>query len=134
MDAQNRYHFGRNEFCVAPLLNPPKLCWFPDNGPEPANYVNRLVEISNINSWIKEFNVRNGITGLPSFQTFGTRKSKKVLSDGSSWDFKTHRWNEWRWSEPHSDKLHLNDTMRGKMGRSVVKKFEGEIKRKGHLV
>ena len=36
VDSQNKYHLNgsKNEFCVAPILNPPKLCWFPDNGPE----------------------------------------------------------------------------------------------------
>ena len=31
---QNRYHahLGCNELYVAPLLIPPKLAWFPDNG------------------------------------------------------------------------------------------------------
>ena len=64
----------------------------------------------------------------------GVRSSYKVLQDGSKWDFKTHRWNEWRQSEPVDDKLHLADKMRIKMGKSVVKYFEGERERNGPLL
>ena len=39
---QNRYHMKRNEFYVAPLIIPPKLGWFLDNGPMPDGYINRL--------------------------------------------------------------------------------------------
>ena len=40
---QNRYHVHKlNEMIVAPLILPPKLCWFPDNGPPPPGYTNRL--------------------------------------------------------------------------------------------
>ena len=54
IDAQNKYHSNglKNEFCVAPLMNPPRLCWFPDNGQEPPHYENRLVEIAEMNEWI----------------------------------------------------------------------------------
>ena len=41
---------------------------------------------------------------------------------------------EWRQTEPDWDKLHLNDAMRAKMGRTVVKFFEGELERKGPLL
>ena len=43
---QNRYHahLGCNELYVAPLLIPPKLAWFPDNGPMPHGFENRLKE------------------------------------------------------------------------------------------
>ena len=129
--AQNRYHVPKtNVFIVAPLLNPPKLCWFPDNGPEPPGFNNRLEEFQNINLWIKEFNSRNGITGLPSFRAWGTRS----WTDWSGQVRKTHRWGEWRKSEPVADKLHLSDKMRSKMGQSVVKFFKGELERKGPLI
>ena len=37
MAAQNKYHLNgsKHKFCIAPLHNPRRLCWFPDNGPEP---------------------------------------------------------------------------------------------------
>ena len=54
---QNRYHIPKfNEFIVARLILPPKLCWFPDNGP--PGYTNRLDELIEFKSWIKEFNSR----------------------------------------------------------------------------
>ena len=135
IDAQNRYHLSssKNEFFIAPLLNPPKLCWFPDNGITPRNYTNRLVEIANINSWINDFNEKNGRSKPPSFHTWGTRTSLKVLEDGSRWPYKTHRWNEWEKTERDELKVNLNDFMRGKMGKAVVKFFEGERSRKGIL-
>lgn len=127
---QNKCHIARNEFCVAPLINPPKLCWFSDNGREPPQYNNRVEEFYNINAWIKEFNSRNNIVGVPSFQTWGTRSWK----DWSGRVRMTHRWNEWRATEPDSDKLHLSDKMRAKMGKSVVKFFEGQFERNGPLI
>ena len=47
---------------------------------------------------------------------------------------KTHRWNDWRATETDHDKLHLKDSLRAKMGKSVVKFFQGELDRKGPLV
>ena len=47
---------------------------------------------------------------------------------------RTHRWNEWRATEPDDDKLHLKDSLRAKMGKAVVKFFKGELDRKGPLV
>ena len=127
---QNRYHIRQNVLIVAPLLNPPKLCWFPDNGPAPPGYHNRLQELQYINQWIKEFNTGNNVTGVPSFQAWGTRS----WTDWSGQVRKTHRWGEWRASEPDADKLHLSDKMRAKMGKQVVKFFKGELERKGTLI
>ena len=57
VDKQNEYHPEvKNEFVVATLLNPPKICWFTDNGPAPANHTNMLAELKEINSWIINFN------------------------------------------------------------------------------
>ena len=130
MSHQNRYHIRQNILIVAPLLNPHKLCWFPDNGPAPPGYHNRLQELQYNNQWIKEFNTGHNVTGVPSFQTWGTRS----WTDWSGQVRKTHRWGEWRGSEPDADKLHLSDKMRAKMGKSVVKYFEGELERKGSLI
>ena len=41
----NRYNIPKlNEMIVALLILPPKLCWFPDNGPPPLGYTNRLLD------------------------------------------------------------------------------------------
>ena len=45
----------------------------------------------------------------------------------------THRWNEWRQSEPRDDMLHLSDKNRVKMGKQVVKYFVGEQERFGNI-
>ena len=134
VDAQNYYHPGsKNTFAVAPLLLAPKLVWFPDNGREPPRYVNRMNEVVAINDWIAEFNRKNDMGALPRFHTWGHRTSIKKLRDGSRWEFQTHRWNEWRVTEPDHDKLHLTDKMRVKMGQNIIKYFEGEYVRNGPL-
>lgn len=134
VSGQDRYHMRRNEFSVAPLLNPPKLAWFPDNGTPPPQHKNQLVDLFNLNEWIKSFNMKNGIVGVPNFSTWATRKTTKVLADGSRWEFKTHRWNEWRQSEARHDMLHLNDAHRIKMAKFVMNFFQGELERKGLLL
>ena len=134
ISGQNRHHLRRNEFFVSPLLNPPKLAWFPDNGTPPPSHKNKLVDLFNLNEWIKKFNQNNGNIAVPNFETWGARKTTKVLADGSCWEFKTHRWNEWRQSEARGDMLHLGDKNRIKMGRSILNFFQGELDRKGPLV
>ena len=70
------------------------------------------------------------MVGVPNYQSWGIR----------SWQDRygrvrvTHRWNERRSTEADADKLHLCDRMRAKMGKSVVKFFEGMRERKGPLV
>ena len=116
---------------VAPLLIPPKLAWFPDNGPMPHGFENRLKELQDYNTWVKELNTRNGVKGVvPNFQAWGTR----TWTDNWGQVRRTNRWNDWRASEPDHDKLHLKDSLRAKMGKSVVKFFQGELDRKGPLV
>ena len=74
-----------------------------------------------------------GVRGRTRTSTWGTRTSQKVLEDGSKWPFKTHRWNEWIQTDKDESNVQLNVTLRGKMGRAVVKFFEGEQTRKGML-
>ena len=131
VEAQNRYHSGeRNEFAVAGILNPPKLAWHKDNHAPPRGYINRLGELTQLNEEISRFNTDNGMFCSPGFQNVGVRTTKIWHEDGSWSDFKAHRWQEWRRTEPDHDKLHLNDRMRIKMGQMVVKYFEGEMERR----
>ena len=130
IDDQNRYHpNAKNEFAVATLINPPKLVWFSDNGASPIGHINRLQEIKDLNDDIIQFNSNNNMWYAPRFQMLGVRKTKKWYEDGSFIHFKTHRWEAWRATEPIHDLLHLNDQMRIRMGRGVVRYFEGEIER-----
>ena len=69
---------------------------------------------------------------MPRFHLFGTRTSRRLVN-GVHQIFKTHRWQEWRSSEPRHDMLHLSDKMRIKMGRQVIRFFEGENERHGHI-
>ena len=46
VEAQDVYHPTRkNELVIAMVLNPPKLVWFPGNGPPPSNFQNHLQDI-----------------------------------------------------------------------------------------
>ena len=130
IDAQNFYHPGaKNQFAVATLLNPPKLVWFDNNGPPPPGHTNRLVELQQLNDDITRFNTNNGMLYAPRFHSLGVRKTKHWFNDGSWAPFKTHRWEQWRSSEPVHDKLHLVDRMRIRMGQQVVRYFEAEMER-----
>ena len=130
---QNRYHTDHpNEFTVATLLNPPKMVWFTDNGPPPPGHRDRGEELHLINDWIDASNTLNGKQCAPRFHTWGTRTTTKEV-DGVVREFKTHRWNDWRAAEARDDKLHLSDRMRVKMGRQVIKYFEGEYERNGPI-
>ena len=130
---QSKYHPDLpNQFTVATLLNPPKMVWFPDNGPSPPGHRDRGQEIHLINDWIDASNSLQGKQCAPRFHTWGTRTSTKVV-DGVQREFKTHRWNDWRQSEARDDKLHLSDRLRVKMGKQVVRYFEAEFERNGPL-
>ena len=130
---QNFYHpHTKNELVIATILNPPKLVWFPDNGPPPANHVNLYQDIKELNDWIVLFN-NEGNKITPRFHRFGVRSGTKMLKDATKVPFKTHQWNQWRQSEPVHDMLHLNDFWRVRMGGAVIKHFQGEHERFGKL-
>ena len=127
IDAQN----ARNELVVATLLNPPKLTWFPDNGPPPTGHINRLEEISAINKWIIEFNQGYG-NATPRFHRFGVKYGRRFVN-GATAPLTFHKLDRWRESEPIHDKVHLSDVWRAKLGASVVNHFESEMQNKGEL-
>ena len=131
VDHQNRYHPGaQNQFAVSPLLCPPKLVWYEDNGPIPQDHLgNRREELDLLNNDILSFNAQSGLVHIPHFNTLGVRRTKLWYEDGSWRNILQHRWNHWRASEAVSDKLHLVDGLRVKMGRMVLKYFEGEMVR-----
>lgn len=131
VDHQNHHHPGAsNQFAVAPLLFPPKVVWYPDNGKIPANHGgNRESEILALNEAIFNFNAQNGFPYAPHFYTLGVRRYRKWFNDGS-WRMVTHhRMGQWSRSEPRHEKLYLGDHMKIKMGQMVLRYFEGEAKR-----
>ena len=74
VDAQNAKHpHAKNEMVIATVISPPKLVWFEGNGPPPANFVNHLDMIKELNSWIKFYNEQNGRVWTPSFPRFVVR-------------------------------------------------------------
>ena len=128
---QNRFHPGaQNQFAVSPLLCPPKLVWYEDNGPMPQGHLgNRREELDLLNNDILSFNAQSGLLHVPHFNTLGVRRTKLWYEDGSWRNVLQHRWNHWRASEEVVDKLHLVDSLRVKMGGMVLRYFEGEMAR-----
>ena len=116
----------KNTFVVASMMYPPALCWFRDNGPEPHNYTNLKSKIDWLNGQIDDMNIRNGISGYPSFHTYGMRVSSETIvdSDGKRRKVRTksHRWEHWK--EPaRRDKFNLREDRRIKMGTAVNNYF-----------
>ena len=115
-----QFHPGVENTCViAPLMYPPKLCWFADNGPPPPNFTNHLEKVKTLNTLIEELNDKS-VAKAPNFTTFGLRKSFKRGRDRT-----THRWSHWR-EEVKAEKVHLKADIKIKMGRQVVKYFRHE--------
>ena len=127
----NRFHPGsQNQFAVAPLLCPPKLVWYADNGPMPVGHLgNRKEELDNLNNDILSFNAQNGLVHVPHFNTLGVRRTKMLFEDGSWRHVLQHRFNHWRANEQLWDKVHLADALRVRMGKMVLSYFEGEVAR-----
>ena len=133
IDHQNQFHPSkRNELVVATILNPPKLCWFPDAGPPPPGHRNRLQEITDLNNWIVEFNSRYG-NCTPRFHRFGVKTGRKFVN-GAPAPLHVHQFSKWRQSEEVHDMVHLNDSMRIRLAGSVITHFESEQAKKGFLV
>ena len=131
VDHQNYHHPGAaNQFAVAPLIFPPKVAWFRDNGPLPNGHGGcRENEISKLNDLILNFNAQHGLPFVPHFNTLGVRRYKKYYDDGSWRMVVHHRMNQWSQTEPRHEKLYLGEALKIRMGKMVVKYFEGEISR-----
>ena len=134
VDKQNSHHpEAANELVIATLLNPPKLCWFSDNGPLPPNHPNLLGDIKELNAWICNFNKENGKVITPRFHRFGVKDGWELGPNGSKSRVKRHIMSQWLQSERRAEKLHLSHTVCIKLGRAVVRHFQGEIERFGIL-
>ena len=136
VDLQNRHHFGSdNQFAVAPLLCPPKLVWYADNGTMPEGHMgNRREEIDLLNNDILSFNAQSGLLHVPHFNTLGVRRTKHWYEDGSFRNVVQHRMNHWRSSEALWDKVHLVDRQRIRMGKMVLSYFKGEMERENGAI
>ena len=126
---------------VATLLLAPQLCWLEGDGKPPHEfYINRLVEVTELNKRISRFNndnfqcqlelyqEKNGGTAgardkAPLFHTLGVRCERRKKK-GHSYNKHSHRWSWWREDE-RSQMLHLKDEHRLTMGRAVVNYFRG---------
>ena len=134
IEKQNSYHsHAPNEMVIATIINPPKLVWFEGNGPAPANFVNKLEMLKEVNSWIQFYNKENGRTCTPSFHRFGVRTARRKLGNGKIANTQSHQFSQWRQSEPTHDMVHLSDQWRVRMGQAVMRWFKGEFDRFGVL-
>ena len=117
-----------NTCAIAKLYYPPQLCWFPDQGVCPPGFINHLADIQYLNHEIERLNFESGIK-VPNFPTLGMRKETRSTKDkfGNTLvrHITRHRYEHWR--EPDiGNMLHLNDSLRMKMGRQVNRFFEFE--------
>ena len=75
-----------------------------------------------LNSWIKFFNTQNGRVSTPCFHRFGVRTTKVTTLTS----IQTHQLSQWRASEPEHNMVHLNNFLRVRMAKAVIKYFTGE--------
>ena len=101
--------------------------WLP-----PPNYVNFLIEIMELNSWIVYSNQERGKI-IPCFHRFGVNDGTRRDEDGKLQKVKCNLMEHWRQTEPNLDKLHLSDKWRVRMGIAITRHFQGEILRFGVL-
>ena len=117
-----------NTCCVATMMYPPQLAWFPDNiFPPPANYyVNNLEKIDWLNEEILRLNQSNGIDNFLGLHTHGVRTGWRSCVDEFgrryTWMAKYHRWNHWR-EENEAQKMHLTNKRRFRLGQAVNNYF-----------
>ena len=100
-----------NTCTICPLLQPPQYVWYPDNGPEPPHYDNKLEFFLKINEWLAEDNSKHGMTCVPAIFKHGRRMMKVRNKSGQVERVVHHRWNHWRESVPRR-MLHLVDARR----------------------
>lgn len=145
VDHQSEIHHPTNlsTFCVASMIYPPKLTWFPKNGTIPRYMkINKLEMMLNLNSTIAEFNIHlqqkhrsiyrrnraigtDGIPTQPTFQDFGLELLWSMdRTDGTEKMERKHDWEKWRSTETRGEMLHLNDEQRIKMATAVISYFK----------
>jgi hypothetical protein len=115
-------------FAACRLPYPPSMARIGRERPGPY-HINRLPTLSQVNDYIYEMNNRpdqSMATHLaPSFQTWGCRARRanpeqpRRIREGMV----GHREHDWREQHP-GDQLHLADSVRLRMGRSVIRYFQ----------
>ena len=114
---KDKHPLVKNSFAVSTLIYPPRLSWFPDNGPPPSYLNNYLEKINWLNKEIHQLNIANCVPDYPRFHTYGVR------TDNTSQDRKkSHRWGHWE-EQTRACKLHLKQERIYKMGEAINKYF-----------
>ena len=123
--SKTRHPDTPNTCAIATMFYPPQLCWLPDTGPCPSDFVNHYEDMKWINAQIEKLNGESNLK-VPNFTTFGVRvsnkSSKNKFGEIRVRHTTTHRWENWRENDPRG-MLHLSDSYRMKMGRWVGRYF-----------
>ena len=117
-----------NTCAVLTLPYPPKLSCLPKDkkGKWPPNFVDRTIDIWTVNEYILHINDSGpykSVTRIaPRPQTFGLKASTNTVDRcmGKMVSHDVKGWREWR----IKDMLHLADSERVKIGKSIIKYFE----------
>lgn len=118
----------KNTVAISDLVYPPMLTWFPDNGNLPADHQgNQLVKLEWLNEAILSLNLDNSITEFHRLHKYGIRVCTKRRVDQYGQEhhrmIKCHRFEHWV-EQNASEKLHLKDEIRFKIGAGINKYFQ----------
>ena len=128
----HKHHPQMHSSCaIATLFYPPQLCWYPDQGDCPPDFLNHLEDMKWLNFQIERLNDEAGIK-VPNFATLGARvanrTTKDIYGNVTVHHTTTHRYPHWR-ENNFRWMLHLDDQRRMKMGRQVGRYFCHETSR-----
>ena len=128
----HKYHQPIHNSCaIATLIYPPQLCWYPDQGECPPDFLNHLDDMKWLNYQIERLNDEAGIK-VPNFATLGARVANRTTKDKYGnvmvHHTTTHRYPHWR-EKNYRWMLHLDDQRKMKMGRQVGRYFKHETSR-----
>ena len=106
-------------------MRPPKLAWFERNGAyQTTGYVNHIDKIDEINLIIDSFNLQNGHTHVPGFQSEGCRPGGSIRNAEGvvTRSMTKHQMSAWREYERGPEHcLHLAESGRVVLCQKVVK-------------
>ena len=112
----SQLHKVNDSLAVGTILHVPALYWHEDDGSPPTpDYLNYKTIIDRINLKIEAFNIENGCSSAPKLHQSGER----ALNKGKKRKYQFGAFRE----EEKSDMMHLKDTKRFKMAKSLIKYF-----------
>ena len=108
----SKLHSVKDTLAVGTILHVPALYWHKKDGSPPTpDYTNLKTIIDRTNLKIEAYNIENGCPSAPKLHQSGERGKKRRYQFGAFRE------------EEKSDMMHLKDTKRFKMAKSLVKYF-----------